>query len=75
MINVQGRYPTKLLGCIFAGALGTILCGFLYIRIKLGFESKKQAKFMEDSELRLADSQYVQKLIDYGYIIPEKYMK
>lgn len=36
LINNTGSYPSKLLGCVMVGGLGTLLCGFLYLRIKLG---------------------------------------
>lgn len=70
-INLQGYYPNKLLGCIFAGALGTVLCGFLFARIKLGFEDKNNAKYMEESKKRIENNGYIEKLKAFGYPVPD----
>ncbi|MDD6492259.1 MAG: hypothetical protein PUG54_08580 [Firmicutes bacterium] len=69
----HGRaYPSKLLGCVLVGTLATLLCGFLYLRIKLGFEARNNAKFLEESKQRLQNPNYVRKLIAYGYDISEE---
>lgn len=70
-INMKGYYTTRNLACVILGSLGTVLCIFLAIRIKFGFEDKNNAKFMEESKQRLKNPEYVQKLREYGYQIPE----
>ena len=71
LINNTGSYPSKLLGCVMVGGLGTLLCGFLYLRIKLEFEEKNNRKYLEESKQRLQNPEYVRKLIAYGYDISE----
>lgn len=36
-------------------------------RIKMGFQSKDNEKYMAESKARLADPAYVEKLRKYGY--------
>lgn len=73
MIRTQGHYPVKLLGCALLGIVGTLGCGVVFLRIKLGYEEKKNAVFLEESKRRLQDKEYVEKLVSYGYNIPAEY--
>ena len=75
MINIWGSYPTKLLGCIIIGIIGTIGCVLILLIQITGIEDKNNAKFMEESKKRLQDKNYVEKLISYGYDIPDIYRK
>ena len=51
--------------------LGCIVCIFLFIRQKLGFEDRANKKYMEESKMRLRNPEYVEKLRSYGVIVPE----
>lgn len=46
---------------------------FYGIYIKHGGYDEKNEMYMRESEERLKDPTYVQKLIYYGYDVPEKY--
>ena len=72
-IKTQGSYPVKLLGCVFAGAIGTVGCLVIFLRIVSGYEDKQNQKYYEESIRRLNDKAYVQKLIAYGYHVPERF--
>lgn len=74
-IRTRGSYSIRSAGCIVLGVFGSVMCLILYLRIKLGFEAKRQEKYMEESIARLRDPAYVQKLMDYGYEIPEEYRR
>lgn len=73
LIASQGSYPTKLLGCIILGAFATVGCVVVFFRIITGYESKNNAKYLEESKERLKDKAYVEKLISYGYDVPDEY--
>lgn len=75
MIKMQGHYPNKLVGCIVVGMIGTIGCAIVFLRIVTGYEDKQNAKYMDESKRRLQDKNYVDKLISYGYMIPDEFMK
>jgi multisubunit Na+/H+ antiporter MnhB subunit len=72
-IRTRGSYPIKLLGCVFAGVLGTVGCFVIFLRIILGYEDKQNQKYYEESLQRLKNKNYVEKLISYGYHVPEKF--
>ena len=69
----RGYYSTKILIAAIACGLGSIACAVMALRIKLGFQDKANGKFMAESEARLRDPAYVQKLEGFGYKVPEKY--
>lgn len=73
LITTQKYYPTKAVGCVIVGIIGTLLCTFMWLRIKLGFEEKYNMKYLEESRNRLQDPNYIQKLMDYGYHVPDEY--
>lgn len=73
-INVRGYYSNRLLGCVLMGFLGFIACGVLFLRNRLGIETKNNQKYLRESESRLANKEYVQELIEFGYEVPDKYM-
>lgn len=72
-IKYMGWYPNALLGCVFACAIGTIGCAVCFIRNKLGIDERQNARYLEESEQRLANKTYVQELIEYGVDVPERY--
>ncbi|MBR1737225.1 MAG: hypothetical protein IJ736_09460 [Firmicutes bacterium] len=72
-INILGHYSAKVVACICLGALATFACSFLYLRIKLGFEDKKNNTYLQESKERLKDAEYINKLENYGYTIPDEY--
>ena len=74
MHTFSGRFPTKLIFCIGGGILGTILCGIMFFRIKFGFADKENNAYLEESESRLQNREYAEKLRSYGYNVPEKYL-
>ncbi len=43
-------------------------------RIAFGKEAKTIRKLIKESEQRLQDKEYAQKLLKYGYKVPEKYL-
>lgn len=73
-IKYTGGYPIKLLGCCLLGIIGVIACFVVFIRIVTGYEDRHNKVFLEESEKRLQDKAYVQKLVSYGYNIPDKYL-
>ncbi|WP_295053266.1 hypothetical protein [uncultured Fibrobacter sp.] len=44
------------------------------IRIKSGKEAKLLLKLVQESEKRLQDENYVRRLYNLGYKVPEKYL-
>lgn len=71
LINTQGSYPTRLLGCIMIGLFGSAGCFVMFIRCVTGYEDKKNAMYLEESKRRMQNPEYVEKLRAYGYDIPE----
>ena len=65
--HTNGYYSTKTMIMTVAFAVGGIACLFMFARIKMGFQSKDNEKYMAESKARLADSAYVEKLRKYGY--------
>lgn len=63
----NGYYSTKTIIITVAFAIGGIACLFMFARIKMGFQSKDNEKYMAESKARLADPAYVEKLRKYGY--------
>ena len=72
-IRTMGSYPVKLAGCFFGGAIGTIGCFVIFLRIVLGYEDKQNQKYYDESLQRMKDKSYVEKLISYGYNVPKKF--
>lgn len=72
-VRMMGSYPIKLAGCIFVGAIGTIGCFVIFLRIILGYEEKQNQKYYNESLQRMNDKSYVEKLISYGYNVPEQF--
>lgn len=75
MISTRGHYPVKLIGCIVVGIIGTIGCFVVFLRIVTGYEDKKNARYLDESKRRLQDKNYVDKLISFGYTVPDEFMK
>ncbi|MCM1157055.1 MAG: hypothetical protein NC300_00570 [Bacteroidales bacterium] len=75
MVSTQGHYPIKLVGCIVVGIAGTIGCAVVFLRIVTGYEDKQNARYMDESRKRLQDTDYVDKLISFGYTVPDEYRK
>ncbi|MCM1180435.1 MAG: hypothetical protein NC347_09280 [Clostridium sp.] len=75
MISTQGHYPIKLVGCIVIGIIGTVGCAVVFLRIVTGYEDKQNARYMDESRRRLEDRDYIEKLISFGYTVPDRFMK
>ena len=73
MIATQGHYPTRLVGCIVVGIVGTAGCAVVFLRIVTGYEDKQNAKYMAESRRRLQDKNYIDKLVSFGYTVPDKF--
>lgn len=73
MINARQSYPVKLVGCILVGIVGTVGCAVVLLRQMTGYEEKQNARFMEESQKRMQDKDYVEKLVAYGYSVPDTY--
>lgn len=74
-IKTRGSYNMRNAACVLIGIFASVMCLILFLRIKLGFEAKSQEKYMNESVARLRDPDYVQKLIDYGYHVPDEYLQ
>lgn len=72
-IRFLGYYSTRLVACVFICFAGCLMCGLLFVRIKLGIEDKNAQKYFAESEKRLENKAYVQELLDNGYDVPDKY--
>ena len=67
--HIQGFYSIKIIAAGVLCLLGGIACGINALRIKFGFQSKENQRYMEESKARLRDPEYVKKLQEYGYKI------
>lgn len=43
------------------------------VRLVLGYEDKQNQKYYDESLQRMKDKSYVEKLISYGYKVPERF--
>lgn len=68
------RYEKAIIRSIIGG-IASLPCFFMFFRIKFGFQNKSNKKYMQESEERLKDPIYVQKLESYGYKIPDKFKR
>lgn len=73
--KTDSYYSSELIGCIIVGFVGVLGCGLIFLRIVTGYEDKKNAIFMEESKKRLQDKNYVEKLVIYGYKIPDEFRR
>ena len=72
---IDGLNPFKF---IVLGVLALIIAIFYIInaiRVRNGSNRDELRQYMRESEQRLQDPVYVQKLIYYGYKVPEKYIR
>ena len=72
-IKTKGSYPIKVAGASFICLMGLVLCLVCFVRIKSGISEKENQKYLEESEKRLSDKEYVRELIDNGIDVPERY--
>lgn len=72
-IKTKGSYQIKMAGASVICLLGLIMCIAMFVHIKSGAAEKENQKFLEESEKRLSDKDYVRELIDNGIDVPEKY--
>lgn len=72
-LYLGGRYSVKNIGTAIITSIFAIVFFFCSIYIKHGGYDEKNEMYMRESEERLKDPTYVQKLIYYGYDVPEKY--
>ncbi len=57
------------------GFFGMIYFITLLIKNKSGAAERENRKYMEESERRLSDRSYAEKLRAYGYDVPERFLK
>lgn len=74
-VHFKHYYSTLVLAFVIVGGLATLMCLFMVLRSLLGIEKRNNAKFMEESRRRLQNPEYVKKLQEYGYRIPEEFLK
>ena len=67
-------YDKTIIGTIIEG-IASLPCFFMSLRIKLGFQNRSNKNYIQESEERLTNPSYVQKLESYGYKIPEKFKR
>lgn len=72
-IYKMGRYSIKMAGTSVICLIGLIMCIVCFIRIKTGTAAKENQKYLEESENRLMNKEYVRELIENGIDVPEKY--
>ena len=53
--------------------IGFVMSIIMIFRIELGFEKKSNQRYLDESKRRMADPEYVRKLSDFGYYIPDEY--
>lgn len=75
LADTQGYYPTKLLGCVILGIIGTVGSILVLLRNVTGYEQKENEKYLAESKARLSDPEYVKKLEEYGYNVPDEFKK
>jgi len=73
-LHFRQSWNTMTLALLIVGAIGTVGCIVLALWVGLGFAGKENAKYLAESEKRLRDPLYVQKLQSYGYVIPAQYL-
>ncbi|MBP5281789.1 MAG: hypothetical protein J6Z22_04740 [Lachnospiraceae bacterium] len=73
-VHYRNEYHTAMVALIIVSAIGAIGCLILSLGIALGFMKKGNEQYLQESERRMRDPEYVKKLQAYGYRIPEKYM-
>ena len=74
-VHYKGYYAIANVGIFLLGVFATGMSIVLVLRNVLGYEAKNNAKYLEESKKRLANPEYVKKLQEYGYHIPEEYQK
>lgn len=73
-MNFRHYYSTLVLSCFIVGCIGSLLCVFMVIRNLTGFEKRSNEKFRKESLQRMQNLEYVKKLQEYGYRIPEEFL-
>lgn len=48
-------------------------CTIMFLRIITGCEDKQNAKYMAESRKRLQNKEYIDKLISFGYMVPDEF--
>ena len=65
----------KMLAIAMFGVLGMIYFGALLIKNKSGAADKENQRYLEESEHRLSDRNYAEKLRALGYKVPDRFLK
>lgn len=65
--STTGIVSTRLIACIGVGVIGMLMCFVLAVRAKLGFDEKRNARYMNESIKRLESDAYVNELRSHGY--------
>ena len=72
-VHYHHEYYTSMVAVIIVSSIGAVGCLVLALAVALGFMKKDNEKYMRESEMRMRDPEYVKKLRECGYQIPEKY--
>ena len=64
-----------ILGLAIVSALGAIFNARAIIRIRSGAMEQDNKRWLAESEYRLSNREYAEKLKNFGYNVPEKYLK
>lgn len=73
-LHFHGSYYYSMVAVIIVSIIGAIGCLVLAVGIALGFTKKDNEKYVRESEQRMQNPEYVKKLQECGYRIPEKYL-
>ena len=73
-LTIPQKFKVFLLGLSGLFMLYGLLDWWTVIRIKSGKEAKLLLKLVQESEKRLQDENYVRRLYNLGYKVPEKYL-
>ena len=74
-INFMHSYNTIFVALAAICGIATVLFLVMLIRNKMGVEDKINAASLAESRRRLQNPEYVRKLQEYGYQIPEEFLQ
>lgn len=72
-ITSFGTYNRRIIGIAFISFIMFILFCVGFIRIITGYEEKQNKIYYDESLKRIQNKDYIEKLIFYGYNVPEQY--
>ena len=72
-LTVENYFAWDVVMFMAIAVMGTIISIVMFIRIITGIEARTAAKYMAESERRLRNPEYANKLATMGYRIPDIY--